>query len=176
VDNTATKQITITPTLYGDADLNGKVDLTDFSILATNFNPNGTGKTWQQGDFDYNGKVDLTDFSILATDFGLSSSQLETSLESSLGSTSAADATAAPEPSSIAMSATLLALGGAWVIGRRRRKHVALGVALPMVCNDSKNHSKEAPQRINRGNRSFVDVLSLFSVPNEEGKTFATNG
>jgi autotransporter-associated beta strand protein len=121
VDNTATKQITITPTLYGDADLNGKVDLTDFSILATNFNPNGTGMTWQQGDFDYNGKVDLTDFSILATDFGRSFSAPEMSPGSSLGSVFAGDVGVVPEPSSIVMLSALLALGGVWAIGRRQR-------------------------------------------------------
>ncbi len=98
IDNTTTKQITIMPALYGDADLNGKVDLTDFSILSTNFNPSGTGMTWQQGDFDYNGKVDLTDFSILATNFTGDDPLVR------VGS-------AVPEPSSIVMLALLLALG-----------------------------------------------------------------
>jgi autotransporter-associated beta strand protein len=125
VDNTTTDQITIMPTLYGDADLNGKVDLTDFSILATNFDPNGTGKTWQQGDFDYNGKVDLSDFSILATNFGLSLPGLGGSPGVSLGNLPAGDVNAVPEPSSIVTLAMLLAIGSAWASAARRRNRIA---------------------------------------------------
>jgi hypothetical protein len=54
----------------GDADLNGTVDLTDFTFLASNFN--GAGKTWHQGDFNLDGTVDLTDFTILASKFNVS--------------------------------------------------------------------------------------------------------
>jgi hypothetical protein len=51
------------------ADANGdrRVDLTDFTFLAANFNK--TGQTFGQGDFNYNGTVDLTDFTILAGAF-----------------------------------------------------------------------------------------------------------
>jgi hypothetical protein len=56
--------------LAGDADRSKGVDLTDFTILAANFN--GTGKNWSQGDFSYNGTVDLTDFTILARNFNTS--------------------------------------------------------------------------------------------------------
>jgi hypothetical protein len=41
--------------------------LTDFTILAANFN--GTSKTFSQGDFNYDTNVDLTDFTILASKF-----------------------------------------------------------------------------------------------------------
>ncbi len=47
--------------LPGDANGDGKVDLTDFGILKNNF---GAGTTQAQGDFDGNGRVDLTDFGI----------------------------------------------------------------------------------------------------------------
>jgi uncharacterized delta-60 repeat protein len=53
--------------LAGDANHDRTVDLTDFTVLAANFN--GTGKTFSQGDFDYDGAVDLTDFTILASKF-----------------------------------------------------------------------------------------------------------
>jgi len=36
-------------TLYGDASLNGSVDISDLSALAQNWN--GSGMTWSQGDF-----------------------------------------------------------------------------------------------------------------------------
>jgi hypothetical protein len=56
--------------LAGDANRDKKVDLTDFTILASNFNQ--SGKTFSQGDFSYNGIVDLTDFTILASKFNQS--------------------------------------------------------------------------------------------------------
>ncbi len=55
------------PTL-GDANGDGRVDLTDFGILKANF---GKGSGWSQGDFDGNGRVDLTDFGLLKNAFGL---------------------------------------------------------------------------------------------------------
>src|SRR5690349_20568561 len=57
--------------LPGDANADGKVDLTDFTILATNVNAT-SGKTLAQGDFDGNGAVDLTDFTMLAANFNRS--------------------------------------------------------------------------------------------------------
>src|SRR4051794_5999652 len=55
--------------LAPDANHDRTVDLTDFTILAANFNH--TGKTFAEGNFDYDpaGRVDLTDFTILAANF-----------------------------------------------------------------------------------------------------------
>jgi hypothetical protein len=59
--------ILIRYTYAGDGNLNGSVDLTDFTYLAANFN--GTAKTWLQGDYNYDGSVDLSDFTFLASNF-----------------------------------------------------------------------------------------------------------
>jgi hypothetical protein len=62
-------QIEIAYTLYGDANLDGKVDASDFSLFAPHF---GTiVSSWDQGDFNYDGKVDASDFSLFAPNFGL---------------------------------------------------------------------------------------------------------
>src|SRR5207248_4087261 len=53
---------------YGDANINGTVDLTDFTFLAANFNKTG-GAQWLDGDFNYDNNVDLTDFTFLASNF-----------------------------------------------------------------------------------------------------------
>src|SRR5439155_17661153 len=53
--------------LLADASGDGHVDLTDFTILAANFN--GTNKSWTQADFNSDSNVDLTDFTILASNF-----------------------------------------------------------------------------------------------------------
>ena len=54
-------------TLYGDADLDGTVNLLDFNRLSANFN--GTNKVWSQGDFNYDTQVNLLDFNKLAANF-----------------------------------------------------------------------------------------------------------
>ena len=58
-------------TRYGDANLDGQVNLADFNRLASNFGATGTG-VWTQGDFNYDGNVNLQDFNRLAANFGLS--------------------------------------------------------------------------------------------------------
>jgi hypothetical protein len=58
-------------TRYGDADLNGQVNLQDFNRLASAFGTTDTA-VWSQGDFNYDGNVNLQDFNRLASNFGLS--------------------------------------------------------------------------------------------------------
>ncbi|WP_428389434.1 hypothetical protein [Mucisphaera sp.] len=84
--------LTILDSFYGDANLDGAVDLIDLSTLATNFGEFGK---WSSGDFNGDYTVDLIDLSILATNFGSTS--------------------AVPEPA----GAALVGLG-ALVVGRRR--------------------------------------------------------
>lgn len=86
-------------TRTGDANVNGTVNLDDFTALAAGF---GVGTTWDQGDFNYDGAVNLDDFTALAANFG----------------TSAADVARSSVPEPTALS--LLALG-AGVLARRRR-------------------------------------------------------
>src|SRR3954462_7322476 len=59
---------TATPSLPGDANADGRVDLTDFTVLAGNFNHSTTAGV-AAGDFNGSGFVDLTDFTILAGHF-----------------------------------------------------------------------------------------------------------
>lgn len=56
--------------LGGDADLNNTVNITDFAILAGNFNE--TSQTWQDGDFNRDGSVNIADFAVLAGNFNQS--------------------------------------------------------------------------------------------------------
>ena len=55
-------------TLYGDANLDGNVNGTDFSITAAHFGQGVTG--WDEGDFNYDGIDNGTDFSLLSNNFG----------------------------------------------------------------------------------------------------------
>jgi hypothetical protein len=65
IDNTA---VCMKYTSYGDANLDGNVNLQDFNRLAGNF---GTaGRRWSHGDFNFDGNVNLQDFNRLAAHFG----------------------------------------------------------------------------------------------------------
>jgi hypothetical protein len=58
--------------LSGDANHDRNVDLSDFTVLAANFNT--SGRDYSQGNFNYDGAglVDLSDFTILAAHFNQS--------------------------------------------------------------------------------------------------------
>lgn len=56
-------------TFFGDANLDKKVDFTDFVELANSFSLPGN---WSEGDFDGNAVVDFPDFSLLSNNYGLS--------------------------------------------------------------------------------------------------------
>ena len=57
-------------TQYGDADLNGLVDVGDLGVLAANWSQSGKG--WAQGDFNGDDVVDVGDLGILAAYWGWS--------------------------------------------------------------------------------------------------------
>jgi hypothetical protein len=53
-------------TWFGDADLNGQVDVADLGNLASNWQ---TAAPWTGGDFDYSGFVDVADLGMLASNW-----------------------------------------------------------------------------------------------------------
>ena len=94
-------QLRLEVTYFGDGNLDGMVDGLDYLTWAANFgdspadDPPGSP---ENGDFNDDGIVDGLDYLVWAGNFG------------------AGSATAVPEPASW----LLLALGGVWLIGRRR--------------------------------------------------------
>lgn len=56
-------------THFGDADLNGEVDFSDFLTLSSSFGRDGG---WAEGDFDGTGDVAFPDFLVLSSNFGSS--------------------------------------------------------------------------------------------------------
>ncbi len=56
------------PYLPADANLDGNVDLNDFTVLAASFGQNN--RLWVQGDYTLDGVINLDDFTALAANFG----------------------------------------------------------------------------------------------------------
>jgi len=112
--------IEIMYTLLGDINLDGKVNGTDFNILAANFNTGGD--SWDQGDFNYDGKVNGNDFVLLADNFNQFASQSAVSAAdvAALDTFAAANGISlanVPEP----VSAGMMAMVGLGILRRRRR-------------------------------------------------------
>ena len=108
VDSTA---VLLRLTRFGDANLDGQVNLQDFNRLASNFG--ASGAFWHQGDFNYDGNVNLQDFNRLASNFGQS---VAPGIELSPGDW-AILAGAIPEP-----AAGLLGIVGIVALSPRRRR------------------------------------------------------
>jgi len=98
-------------TRYGDATLDGQVNLSDFNALAANFG--SASAYWTDGDFNYDMLVNLADFNLLAGNFGLSAAGPGVTPDDW-----AALAAAVPEPG----AAALVGLCGAWASRARGRR------------------------------------------------------
>jgi hypothetical protein len=93
-------------TLFGDANLDFKVNALDFNALAANYG-GGPGKLWMQGDFNYDGSVNSLDFTLLAQRFN-----------QSIAVSAPALGTLVPEPGSAAF---ILATAMLWTRQRQKK-------------------------------------------------------
>ena len=114
-------QVEVMYTLLGDANLDGKVNGTDFNLMAANFNQAVTDG-WDKGDFNYDGKVNGSDFVLLADNFNQFASQSAVSAAdlAALDSFAAANGislASVPEPAATG----LLVMAGLGILNRRRR-------------------------------------------------------
>ena len=124
------------PTLLGDTNLDGTVDLNDVATTTGNWGVATSGATWQQGDFYHTGAVDLNDVSTATGVWGQPgmvqlgywpSSDQQGGQFGDKGVS--AQLTVVPEPTTLA----LLAIGGAVGLagGAIRRRRQGLGDSSP---------------------------------------------
>jgi hypothetical protein len=127
VDDFTPGTVVIEPAIVGDANLDGKVNFSDFQLLAASFNGNNT--SWDQGNFNYDAKTNFSDFQLLAANFNnsttLDNAQFDAmdqfAMSNGFSMTANADGdgftlTAVPEPAAVSM----LAIAGLGLLGRRR--------------------------------------------------------
>jgi len=124
VSGLSSGQIELKYTLLGDANLDGTVNGSDFSILAANF---GLGATnWDQGNFLYGSSVNGSDFSALAANFGQGDSGADVAVTqadiNALDSFAIANGLPLPTIASVPEPASAgLLLAGITIMTRRRR-------------------------------------------------------
>ena len=125
----ASGQIEVTYTLLGDANLDHKVNGTDFNLMAANFNDLVTNG-WDKGDFNYDNKVNGSDFVLLAENFNQFVGAGAVASASNNADMAALEAFAAanginlnvPEPA----TAGLMVMAGLGILGRRKRSRSAM--------------------------------------------------
>jgi hypothetical protein len=103
-------------TYYGDTNLDGKVDGTDYSRIDNGYLDHLSG--WYNGDFNYDGVVDGSDYTLIDNAFNQQSASLAASVAPlALATSQISGAAAVPEPTAL----SLLALGAVGLLSRRRR-------------------------------------------------------
>jgi autotransporter-associated beta strand protein len=107
-------------TYYGDTNLDGKVDATDYSridaaFLADQTSP-GSVTGWYNGDFNYDGVINGSDYTLIDNAFNTQSAQIAAEVASPTSQIAGASTSAVPEPASLG----IVALGAIGLLGRRR--------------------------------------------------------
>ena len=108
-------------TYYGDANLDGKIDGSDYSRIDSGFLSHGTANGWYNGDFNYDGVINGSDYTLIDNAFNTQGTSLNTAVElASITSELSSSPVSVPEPTSLSIFAivinTLL----------RRRKYLSI--------------------------------------------------
>ncbi len=112
-------------TYYGDTDLNGEVDGSDYSRIDNAYLYNQTASSpltgWFNGDFNYDGVINGSDYTLMDNAFNTQGAYIASEIASpnavATDLIAGAGSSAVPEPTTLG----LLGMGAAGLLGRRRR-------------------------------------------------------
>jgi hypothetical protein len=111
-------------TYYGDTNLSGTVDGSDYSRIDNGYLSHGTLTGWYNGDFNYDGVIDGSDYTLIDNAFNTQGASLAAAVaapDAIATAQIAGSATAVPEP----LSTTLIGVTSLMLLGRRRRRFVS---------------------------------------------------
>jgi hypothetical protein len=114
--STVSNDVLVKYTYYGDTDLSGVVDGSDYSRIDNTIQSNQNGNTltgWYNGDFNYDGVIDGSDYTLIDNAFNNQGAGISATLASSTAQI--AGTSAVPEP-------TTLALAGVAALGLLKRR------------------------------------------------------
>jgi autotransporter-associated beta strand protein len=103
-------------TYGGDANLDGKINVDDYGHIDSSAPLGISG--WFNGDFNYDGKINVDDYGIIDFNVGIQGAPFFSAGGSVGGASGLSGVSAVPEPASL----SVLSLGAAAVLGRRRRR------------------------------------------------------
>jgi autotransporter-associated beta strand protein len=107
-------------TYYGDANLTGTVDGSDYSRIDNGYLTGATG--WFNGDFNYDGVVNGSDYTLIDNAFNTQGASLSVQIAAATAQVaSTTTASAVPEPAALG----ILGVGVAGLLARRRRAKMA---------------------------------------------------
>jgi hypothetical protein len=112
---TADGDVLVKYTYYGDTNLDGQVDGTDYSRIDNGYISHLSG--WYNGDFNYDGVIDGSDYTLIDNAYNTQGASLAAETAAATAQIAGGSSSAVPEPATLG----LLAIGAMGLLGRRRR-------------------------------------------------------
>jgi hypothetical protein len=110
----ASTDVLVKFTYYGDTNLDGIVDGSDYSRIDAAFGTNATG--WYNGDFNYDGVINGSDYTLIDNAFNSQGAALTDQIAAPTAEIGGSGSSV-PEPTTLG----LLAFAGMGLLGRRKR-------------------------------------------------------